>query len=43
MLCSARDTFFYWRENTLMAVRSGPFKAHWVTRYVLVSLFFTSC
>lgn len=29
---SGRDTFFYYRDTKLYAVRKGPFKAHFVTR-----------
>ncbi|BCS31500.1 arylsulfatase [Luteitalea sp. TBR-22] len=29
---SARTTFGFWRNDELMAFRSGPWKAHWVTR-----------
>lgn len=29
---SARETFFYYRDTQLFAVRKGPFKAHYLTR-----------
>jgi len=28
---SPRDTVFYWRQEELYAVRSGPWKAHFIT------------
>lgn len=31
---SPRDTFFYWRDAELYAVRKGPWKAHFITRGV---------
>jgi arylsulfatase A len=33
-LQSPRDTFYYWRDAELYAVRKGPLKAHFITRGV---------